>query len=281
MAAKTPDFSSSAPRPRPGRAGVAERVGAGLRARAAELSYLAAFVTLVLRETLRFFRRRQAGYKVLVMQILFTGVEALGIVSILSLALGSILIVLGFTNLPQFGQGQLMYSMLVLIITRELGPILVAFIIIARSGTAIATELAGMVVGHEIEAYMAAGIDPISYLVVPRFLGVIVSMVVLDVYFSVLGLLGSFAIARLVTAIPFMDYWSNILQALSPGDLGISLLKAFLFGAVIAVVSTFEGFATNRSSTEVPQAGLRAVGKCFVLCIFADAVVTAVYYLYR
>lgn len=258
----------------------AENIGLSIRNFFLETAYLAGFITQVLRETLLFFRKRQAGYKVLAMQILFTGVEAMGIISILSLALGTIIIVLGFSQLVQWGQISQMYSLLILIITRELGPLLTAFIIIARSGTAIATEIASMVVSHEIEAYIAAGINPISYLVVPRFVGVMVSMVILTIYFSVLGLLGSSLIAGFITTIPFDEYWHNLLLALAPGDIGISLLKATVFGGIVSIVSTFEGFAANRSSTEIPQAGLRAVGKCFIACIMSDALITVIYYLY-
>ena len=106
----------------------------------------------------------------------------------IALALGALIIVQGNSILPRFGQGKLLYTLLVIVITRELGPLLTAFIIIARSGTAIATELGNMVISHEIEAYVAVGINPIAYLVVPRFLGVTVSMVLLTVYFNFFGL---------------------------------------------------------------------------------------------
>jgi len=281
MARNNPTQAASAiaAGPAPGNQ-IPERLGRSVRRFFIETTYLAGFIAQVMRETFLFFRKRQAGYKVLVMQILFTGVEALGIISILSLALGTIIIVLGFSQLTQLGQINQLYSLLILIITRELGPILTAFIIIARSGTAIATEIAGMVVSHEIEAYIASGIDPISFLVVPRFVGVMVSMIILTIYFSVLGLLGSSLIAGMITAIPFGDYWHKLLLTLTPADIGISLLKAVVFGGIVSIVSTFEGFAANRASTEIPQAGLRAVGKCFVGIIIADALITIIYYLY-
>lgn len=258
----------------------AERVGRRLRFRLAETLYAAGYIAQVLRETCKFFNRRQTGYKVLVMQILFTGVEALGIVSVLALALGAVIIIQGNLLLPQFGQSKLLYTLLVLIITRELGPLLTAFIIIARSGTAIATEIAGMVISHEVEAFLAAGINPISFMVVPRFVGVMVAMVVLNIYFTVLGLLGGWIIASTVAAIPFTDYITNLLAVLTAGDLAISLTKAVVFGAIVSLVSTYAGFAANRASTEVPMAGRNAVGKCFVWCILADALISLLYYLW-
>jgi phospholipid/cholesterol/gamma-HCH transport system permease protein len=258
---------------------LAERTGRNLRLRLGEMLYAAGFIAQVLRETVRFFNKRQTGYRVLVMQILFTGVEALGIVSVLALAVGAIIIIQGSALLPQFGQGKLMYTALVLIVTRELGPILTAFIIIARSGTAIATEIAGMVVSHEVEAFLAFGINPLSYMVVPRFVGVMVAMIILNIYFSVMGLLGGYIIASLVASIPFADYTANLLNELSADDITLSLVKATVFGGIVSLVSTYAGFSVNRASTEIPQAGIRAVGKCFVWCILADALISLMFYL--
>ncbi|HOV38866.1 MAG TPA: ABC transporter permease, partial [Spirochaetales bacterium] len=143
---------------------VLEQIGNRVLTTVSNTFYAAGYFYEILKETARFIRRRQVGYgyRVLIMQILFTGVEALGIIAIISLALGVVIIVQGSTILPQFGQGQLVYTILITVITRELGPILTAFIIIARSGTAIATELGNAIISHEIEAYISFGINPIS-----------------------------------------------------------------------------------------------------------------------
>jgi len=255
-----------------------DHLGKTVRSAFSNFTYAAGFVFMVLREIFPFFRRHQAGYRVLVMQILFTGFEALGVVGILSLALGGVIIIQGFMLLPQFGQGQLMYQLLVIIIARELGPVLTSFIIIARSGTAIATELGGMVVNHEIEAYIAFGINPISFLVVPRILGVSISMLLLTVYFNIFGLLGSWFVAALATPLSFGEYVRNLLEVLQPADLAISLLKSLIFGLIVAFVSCYQGFKVMKASTEVPVAGIRAVSSAFVFCILADALITLLFY---
>jgi phospholipid/cholesterol/gamma-HCH transport system permease protein len=242
-------------------------------------SYASGFFYQVLKESALFLRRRQLGYKVLTLQILFTGVEAVGVVSVLALALGAVIIVQGLSLLPQFGQGQLVYTILITVITRELGPILTAFIIIARSGTAIATELGNMVVSHEIEAYLSVGINPIAYLVVPRFLGVTVSLLILNVYFNVFGLAGSFFVTALVRPVHFVEYFRNLLLSLQLADILSSLIKSLVFGVIISVVATFNGFRVRQSSTEIPQMVIKAVGQGFVLCVVADAIVTLIYYL--
>jgi phospholipid/cholesterol/gamma-HCH transport system permease protein len=100
--------------------------------------------------------------------------------------------------LPQFGQDERLYDILVLIIVRELGPVLTAFIITSRSGSAITTELGNMIVSHEIEAYESVGINPVTYLAVPRLLGVVFSMIILNIYFDIFGLFGSFVVTSMI-----------------------------------------------------------------------------------
>lgn len=260
--------------------GVLTSLGNRAIARTHDILYGIGYVATVLKETVLFFRKRRGeAMRVLVLQILFTGVEALNVIAFLALGIGALIIIQGVSLLPQFGQGDLVYPILIAVITRELGPILTAFIVTARSGTAIATEIGTMVVSHEIEAYMAFGIDPISYLVVPRFLGAIVAVTLLNVYFNIFGLLGSFFVTSLIHPIQFSEYFHNLLLRLKPVDILSSLVKSATFGAVIALVGTYSGFQVERASTEIPQVAIKAVGKGFVYCIVADALLTLVYYL--
>jgi phospholipid/cholesterol/gamma-HCH transport system permease protein len=134
-------------------------------------------------------------------------------------------------------------------------------------------------VTHQIEAYVSVGIDPISYLVVPRFLGAVISMLALTVYFNVIGLIGSYFIAQFLTSIPLSEYLSNLLAALRPEDVVSSLVKAVVFGAVLGTVATYQGFTVKVASTEVPVVAIRAVARGFVLVILANALITLVYYI--
>lgn len=254
-------------------------LGHSVISRTQKALYALGFFGRLLKETLLFFRRRQVALKVLIMQILFTGVEALGISTILAIGIGAIINVIGVSILPQFGQGRLLYTVLIAIITRELGPLLTAFIIIARSGTAIATELGGMVVSHEIEAYISVGIDPIAYLAVPRFLGVTLSSFLLNIYFNVFGLLGSYIVLSFISPLPFNEYFNGIMEALRVVDVGTGLFKSLVFGALISTVAVYQGFSVLRASTEIPQAGIRAVGQALVYLVVADAIITILSYL--
>jgi len=240
------------------------------------ISYLAGYFFYLTRKTARFLITRKLDRKVLRMQLLFTGVEALPIVALISLGIGAVLIVQGVAILPQFGQGEMVYDILVLIIVRELGPVLTAFIIAARSGSAITTELGNMIVSHEIEAYESVGINPVTYLAVPRLLGVVGSMIILNVYFDIFGLFGSFIVTSMLNPIPIDTYLKNLLEVLSAWDIFISFLKSFVFGYIIAVISTFYGFTVNRAITEVPVATIKSIGNCVTFIIIADAVITII-----
>ena len=190
-----------------------------------------------------FVFRGQAAYKILLLQILFTFVEALGIASMLALGIGAAVYLIGMPLLASISQERLLYTLLIIVVTRELGPLLAAFIIIARSATAIATEIGGMVVSHEVEAYVSIGVDPIEYLAAPRFLAVTISMFFLNIYFSVFGLAGSFLVIQLFNPMPAEYYFSNLLEALTIHDVLISIVKSVSFGMIIGILAIVNGFS--------------------------------------
>ncbi len=255
-----------------------DRIGARTIGAIRGLSYGLGYFARLVGESLLFFRRGRVGRKILVMQILFTGIEALPVISVMAVAIGVAINLIGSSVLAGFGQGKLAYTLLIIVITRELGPLLTAFVVTARSGTAMATEIGGMAVSHELEAWVAVGADPVAILAAPRFIGVTVSIVVLDLYFNLFGLLGSFGVLQLIHPVLLGDYLSSLVSVLNPADIGWGLLKSFVFGAIISTVATYRGFAVERAGTEVPVAGIRAVGSSFVLVILADALITALVY---
>jgi len=241
-----------------------------------EFSYFAGFFYRVLKESFFLLRNKNITYKVLVMQILFTGVEALGIISLISLGIGAAIIIQGNALLPRFGQSSLLYSILIMVITRELGPMITAFIITARSGNAITTELGNMMVSHEVEAYVSVGIDPIAYLAVPRMLGVIIALFFLNIYSNIFGLMGSYIVANLVSPLSLVEYFSGLLSTLTVMDLMSTLIKSIVFGIIISVVSVYYGFSVSGAVTEVPQKTIKSIGLSITLCIVADLLIVLI-----
>ena len=241
--------------------------------------YTVIFFARTLRGTKGFFTHRQASFRILVMQIFFTFAQALGITALLAISIGAAVNIIATPFLLSVSRENLIPPLLITIIIRELGPLLVAFIVIARSATAIATEIAGMVTSNEVEAYISVGIDPIEHLVVPRFLGVTISMFLLNIYFSFFGLAVSPLISQFfMPSFNIITYFGSLLQNLALSDICISMAKSVVFGVIISITAVTRGLAVERASTEIPVAGLKAVSSSFVWCIVADVLLTTLYY---
>jgi phospholipid/cholesterol/gamma-HCH transport system permease protein len=114
--------------------------------------------------------------------------------------------------------------------------------------------------------------------VVPRFFGVIISLILLTIYFDFFGLFGSFLVSQLIKPVPFVDYFRALLSAFTVKDILSTFVKSIVFGVIISVVATYQGFRVSMSVTEVPRAAIRSVGQGFVLCFLADALITLITY---
>lgn len=257
-----------------------EKIGKSVRNSFSELCYTIGYVGKLITASFFFVSRGKASRKILTMQLLFTYVEALPICAILSIGIGTAIVFLGNALLVSIGQAKLTYTLLVMVITRELGPLLIGFVVTARSATAIATELSSNVVNHEIEAYIAVGVDPISHLAAPRFLGVTFSVFFLNIYFSLFGLVAPAIVVQFISTTNMADYFNNLFMALSIKDIIISIVKSLIFGMIISAIATLYGFNAGRASTDIPLAGLNAVSKAFTVTILADVFITVLSYIF-
>jgi len=257
-----------------------EKLGRAVRSKFSALLYTLGYIgKLLTASTLFITRGGKAARKILIMQLLFTFVEALPICCILGMGIGTSILFLGNSFLVSIGQANLTYTLMAIVVVREFGPILIAFVVTARSATAIATEISSNVVNHEIEAYIATGVDPITHLAAPRFLGVTLSTLLLTIYFSIFGLLLPAFVVQFISTMSITDYFNNLFTALEIKTILISLLKSLIFGMVISTSATFYGFNAGRASTEIPMAGLRAVTKAFKLIILTDVFITVLSYI--
>ncbi|NQZ12750.1 MAG: ABC transporter permease, partial [Algicola sp.] len=130
-----------------------------------KLNGFTTFSVEVILDIINFRKSRSINIDVLVKQVLFTGVEAIGLCVMISLMLGALIIVEGYQLLAALGQIDWIYKILIFAMVRDLGPFIICFIVLARSGTAITTELGNMVISKEVDALIVMGISPISYLV--------------------------------------------------------------------------------------------------------------------
>ena len=236
-----------------------------------------AFIVEVLRYMLSFFKQRQISMMVLLRQILFTGYEALSLISIIAVAIGGLIIIEVSTILGNFGQSEILYPILISTVIRELSGLMTAFIIIARSGSAISTELGNMVVNNEIELLQSIGISPLSYLVVPRLVGVVVSMACLSVYFNLVAIIGGWLFSSFFASIPFSVFSNHLLTEMRIADILQSIVKSIVFGFCIAIFSCYQGLSVVRASTEVPQKTIKAVVYSFASVICIDVIITVLF----
>jgi phospholipid/cholesterol/gamma-HCH transport system permease protein len=208
-------------------------------------------------------------------QVLFTGVEAFWLVGIIGLLCGITIIIQAMTNMPKFGVGEYFGNILILVVIRELGPFFTSLVVVGRSGSALATYIGNMRVSKELAALEVMGIDPIHFIVMPAFVGMVISMVCLSVYFDVIAIIGGYFIAQVKVSIPFGFFMSTVLDALRPWDLVESMVKNILFGAITALVSCYHGLAVT-NMREVPQAALKSVVSCMITTLLINILVTFV-----
>lgn len=212
-------------------------------------------------------------------QIYFTGWQALPLISVLAISSGGVTIMQSSSHLALFGGGSMIGNLMIMIIFREVAPLLTALIVIARSGTAVASEIGTMRVHHEIDALEVMGIDPMSYIVFPRLVGGIISVVCLAIYFVVLATLGGFIVTSLMNDLAFSFYFDSLAAAFTKEDVWVFLIKNGFSGAIIFLNSCHQGLLVGRSPTEVPQATTRAVVNSVVYVVVFNLAVTTLFYI--
>ncbi len=237
------------------------------------LGGLARFTLRVAGSVLRLSRAgRLVTLRVLVNQIRFTGLQAMGIVTLLSAILSFLVISQSVQQLGRYGALEQVGTIMVVVVIRELGPLITALIVVSRSGTAIAAEMATNRVMGEVTALEAMGIDPYIYLVLPRVLGAIVSVACLMVVFDAVALVSGYVGAVVVTDMQWRRYIEIVLATLSAKDVWITVAKGFTFGTAVAIHCAYHGLAVTRGPTEIPQAVTRGVVETIVAIFIMSAV---------
>ncbi|MCJ8274174.1 MAG: ABC transporter permease [Psychrosphaera sp.] len=243
-----------------------------------KLNGFTTFAVQVLLDIINFRKSRSINRDVLVKQVLFTGVEAIGLCVMISLMLGALIIVEGYQLLAALGQIDWIYKILIFAMVRDLGRLYICFIVLARSGTAITTELGNMVISKEVDALIVMGISPISYLVSPRVVGMVLSLMVLMSYFLMSGIFGGFLVSNLFQSIPFFDFLTHLLNELRLLDIGIMIFKVAVSGLFISMISSYHGLTVVKAITEVPQRNIKAVGRGVIAVCIVNLFGSLVYF---
>jgi phospholipid/cholesterol/gamma-HCH transport system permease protein len=227
--------------------------------------------------TLSAGRIRPVVREVLWRQVYFTAVRAAPFTLLLALLVA--LAVAAQAPYAAGAGGEVLGTVLVATLVRELAPLLTCWIVIARSGTAIAAELATMRIEGEVDALVGMGIDPFEYLVVPRVLAAAVAVASLTVLFLAFSVGVSAALSPLLGGPQPHVLLDFVTGALRPAD-GVALAaKTVVPGTAIAAIACHEGLRASRSTTQVPPAVTAAGVRAFTLVFVWNTVVTALLYL--
>ncbi len=224
------------------------------------------------------FRGKSVSFTRAVHQAVAVGIEALPIASLISFFIGMILALQGAYELRRLGALQLVASAVAISMTRELGPLMTAIIVIGRSGSAFAAEIGTMKVNEEIDALQTMALEPVHFLVAPKFLAMILMLPCLTTWSDFMGVLGGALFGISSAGFTLQSYLRATIDAIVMRDIITGLIKSLMFGIVITAVGCQEGFSTGLGSEQVGRSTTSAVVKSIFLVIAVDLVFTAIFY---
>jgi len=207
-----------------------------------------------------------------------TGVGALPILSLITFFIGLILALQSAYELRKFGALNYVASAVAISMTRELGPLITAIVVIGRSGSAFAAEIGTMKVTEEIDALETMAIDPIHFLVTPKFIAMIVMLPCLTIWANSMGILGGALFGVAQADFTLVRYIQSSLDALFLRDITTGLIKSVMFGITITAVGCHEGLSTGAGAEQVGRSTTRAVVVSIFLVILVDLIFTALFF---
>jgi len=224
------------------------------------------------------FRGKHSRVRSAISQAFDEGVRALPILSLITFFIGLILALQAAYELRKLGALSFVANTVAISVTRELGPLITAILVIGRSGSAFAAEIGTMRVTEEIDALETMAIDPVDLLVTPKFLAMIVMLPCLTIWANTMGILGGSFFGVAQADFTWVRYMAASLDALSLRDIETGLLKSVMFGITITAVGCYEGFSTGGGAEEIGRSTTRAVVISIFLVIVVDLIFTALFF---
>lgn len=225
-----------------------------------------------------FNKDRRLGGDHLLAQMVRVGIRSIPIIALVQVFIGMILALQMAPTLESYGQIQRVADVVGIAMFRELGPLLSGIVLSGFAGASIAAELGTMVEGEEIKALRAIALNPIRFLVVPRFLATVIMLTMLTVIADVVGVFGGFLTATTVLGITSEQYLAATRVALTQQDFLTGLAKAAVFGVMISLIACYEGLNVRGGAEGVGRATTNTVVKSIVALITTDVLFTATFY---
>ena len=199
------------------------------------------------------------------------GLNAVPIISLISFLIGVVLAYQSITQLTRFGAEIFTVNLLGLGILREVGILITAIVVAGRSGSAFTAQIGTMVLNEEVAAMQTMGLDPVNVLVIPRLMALIIALPLLAFLSDIIGILGGAFMTNLLMDLSYIQFFEQLKAAITPTTFWIGIIKAPVFGFLIALVGCFEGFKVSGSAESVGQRTTKSVVESIFLVIVADA----------
>ena len=214
---------------------------------------------------------RRFRMKSLVRQVELVGVSSLGIIGLMSFLIGIVVAQQGAVQLQQFGAEIYTINLTGRLCLRELGVLMTAIMVAGRSGSAFAAQLGTMKLTEEIDAMRTIGVSPIEALVLPRILAAVLMMPLLGFYSAVVAIIGGAVIGNFALDIPFFTFLARIQEVVPLYDLWVALVKAPVFGLIVALAGCYQGMQVKANAEEVGLRTTAAVVMAIFMVIVLDA----------
>ena len=214
---------------------------------------------------------RRFRLRALVRQMELVGVTSLPIVGLMSFLIGIVIAQQGAVQLQQFGAETLTVNLVGRITLRELGVLMTAIMVAGRSGSAFAAQIGTMKLTEEIDAMRTIGVSPMEALVIPRMLASILMMPLLGFYSACVAIIGGAVLSDLTLGIPFLTFLARIQEVVPTHDLWVGLVKAPVFGLIVAMAGCYQGMRVSGSAEVVGLRTTKAVVQAIFMVIVIDA----------
>lgn len=198
------------------------------------------------------------------------GVSSVGVALVTGVFLGMVLAVESYSQFHPYGFDAALGTITSSAILSELGPVLAAVMLAGRVGSSMAAELATMRVSEQIDALACLGVDPVHYLVTPRFLACLLLIPLLTVLADTAGILGSVFVCVQIYNIDPHHYWEHTLKFVGSWEVITGLIKSIFFGTVLSLVSCFRGFRSGGGAQGVGRAATEAFVHSFIVILILD-----------
>lgn len=224
------------------------------------------------------FQGKPVRISAVAQQMVRIGVQAFPMTALTALSIGLTIAMQGAQELSRMGAASYVPDLVAVTILRELGPLLVGVVVIGRSGSAVTAELGTMKVGEEIEALEVMAINPVRFLVVPRFLAMIVMLPALTIFGNYIGIAGGWTICHSTLDMNTAAYIQRVLEAGHPLDLYSGIIKSFVFAWLIIMISCQAGLEVTGGAEGVGQATTSSVVTSILAMLVANAILTALFF---